>query len=260
MMESTFRGFCRRLWKRIKDNRGLINTTDLIVASGATIILAAGVASTSLAGIDQAKLGKAQPDAQSLGAAMQNFFTDTGKWPGQAEVAGTLASGTVTPKFLVTSTPVGSLLPSFATGVFATTVATCTGNSLEGFVGVSIAALNQPTSPVDANTVLNINDYLVRKPDPTKYPNWRGPYMQAEITTDPFGRVWLINTLPLFCAEAVDSVGGTVTTTGTSGNLGYAWIITAGPNRTLTTSLKSAKLDELGDDAGVTLSKLTKKN
>ena len=246
--------YLRRMWTWIKNSRGLINTTDLVVASGATIILAAGVASVSLAGIDQAKLGKAQPDAQALASAMQQFFKDTGKWPGQAEVATTIASGTATAKYLVTAKTADDLLPSFASGTFVTTAATCKSNSLEGFATtVSIAALPIPADGAIGTTptnTLNINDYLVRKPDAAKYPNWRGPYMQGEITSDPFGRVWLINTMPLFCAEDV-------TDAKPYGDLGNAWIISSGPNRTLTTSLKSAKLDPSGDDAGTSLSKLT---
>ena len=264
-------GWLRRC---LKDSRGLINTTDLLVASGATIILAAGVAAASLQGLDQAKLGKAQPDAQAIAAAMQTFFKDTGKWPGQAEVAGSNAPATPTiksPIFLTTdltqatATSAGALLPSFgSSNTFATGQAICQANSGEGLVNATISAAAQPADSSNPGSLFrNINDYLVRKPDATKYPNWRGPYLQAEITSDPFGRVWVINTMPLFCAEdvAADAFStGTATMSNTAGALGFAWILSAGSNRTLTTSLKTARLDDTGDDAGTILGKLVKKS
>jgi type II secretory pathway pseudopilin PulG len=255
-------GWLRRC---LQDRRGLINTTDLLVASGATIILAAGIAAASLQGLDQAKLGKAQPDAQAIAAAMQTFFKDTGKWPGQAEVAGSNAPATPTiksPIFLTTdltqatATSAGAVLPSFGSSTtFATGQAICQANSGEGIVNATISAAAQPADSSNPGSLFrNINDYLVRKPDATKYPNWRGPYLQAEITSDPFGRVWMINAMPLFCAEDVG------TGEATAGALGFAWILSAGSNRTLTTLLKTARLDDTGDDAGTILGKLVKKS
>jgi hypothetical protein len=58
---------------------GLINTTDVLVATVATITLAAGVSSAMLGSMDEARYGKAQPDAQALAMAVVNFYTDTGK-------------------------------------------------------------------------------------------------------------------------------------------------------------------------------------
>jgi hypothetical protein len=150
-------------------------------------------------------------------------------------------------------------LPSFGSGSpFSTTAATCSKNSLEGFASgsVTISALAQPT---DFSSFKNINDYIVRKPSATDYPNWRGPYLQAEISSDPFGRVWLINTMPLYCAETVTADTSSSAGANTAANLGFAWILSAGPNRTLTTALTSAKLDQNGDDAGVNIGKLVAK-
>ena len=51
--------FARRFW----NERGLINTTDLLVATVATVTLAAGVGSAMIGSMDEARYGKAQPDA-----------------------------------------------------------------------------------------------------------------------------------------------------------------------------------------------------
>lgn len=126
-----------RLRRCFADRRGLVNTTDLVVASGATLILAAGVAAASLAGIDQAKLGKAQPDAQAIASAMQAFFKDTGKWPGQAEVAASDGSNVKQARMLTTNRD--GTLPAFGTlTTIKTDTASCGANSLEGFASGSV--------------------------------------------------------------------------------------------------------------------------
>ena len=81
------------------------------------------------------------------------------------------------------------------------------------------------------------------------YPNWAGPYVQ-EIDSDPWGRSWVAYLTPLYCSEAVTSTSG-------SGNLGYAWLLTGGANRTITSEATDSDLDDSGDDAGVNMGKLT---
>jgi len=93
----------------------------------------------------------------------------------------------------------------------------------------------------------------VKKPAEADYPNWKGPYLPADLRSDPWDKVWVINVVPLFCAETVAS---TAVGTDTGGKLGYAWILSGGSNRTLTTDIQTAKLDVNGDDAGVNLGKL----
>lgn len=255
-----------RLSNAINDSRGLINTTDLLVATAATVILAAGVGSAAISTVSDAKYGKAQPDAQAMGNAITQFYKDTGKWPGQAEhsaLAGG-SGGTTGPLFLVTSTTT-STLPDDAAVDSAGTVtehgaltvaqsAVCANNSGQGFVGVTISA-----GRLGNATLKNINDYLVRKPADTDYPNWKGPYLQEDIKTDPWDRAWVINLQPLYCSEAI--VGTTSTNDGTAltaGFLGYAWLVSGGANRTITTQLSSTHLDSTGDDAGINLGKLVK--
>ena len=250
-----------RLTKVLTESRGLINTTDLLVATAATVILAAGVGSAAISTMNDAKYGKAQPDAQAMGNAITQFYKDTGKWPGQAEHAGTEVGGSVDAQFLVTAgagheatdealQPIDFADTADSIGENGTAIsvddAVCKNNSLEGFVGKSINSATLATA-----TLKNINDYLVRKPDPLKYQNWKGPYLQEDIKTDPWDRVWVFNLQPLYCSELIATE-----TTSTAGALGYAWALSGGTNRTITTLLLSTHLDSSGDDTGISMGKL----
>lgn len=240
------RGFLGRVWRALRDSRGLINTTDLLVAAGATVILAAGVGAASIDNLNQAKYGKAQPDAVSLATAATSFYKDTGKWPGQADHVGTTGNaGTTDALFLVSTLVDDTSLPSPVTGSLTVDTAECKNNSLEGFVGSTITG-----KLVSTATLKNLNDFLLRKPSDV-YPNWKGPYIQGEIKTDPWDKAWVLNLMPLYCSETVDS-----TTANTSGKLGYAWILSGGTNRTVSTAFTSAFLDPAGDDAGMNMGKL----
>lgn len=238
---------------RLMAEDGLINTTDLLVATGATVVLAAGVGSAVIGTLDDAKYGKAQPDGQAISSAMAQFYRDTGKWPGQAEQAATTVDGDGNvPATLLVSTTSSAFLPGEYQSAFATAEADCQNNSLQGFVGVTIAA---GTSLANV-TKLNINDYLVRKPDVARYPNWQGPYLQADIKTDPWDKAWVANLQPLYCSELIADASGSGSAT-TGGALGYAWLLSGGANRTVSTDLQAANLDQTGDDAGANMGKMT---
>ena len=237
---------------RLMAEDGLINTTDLLVATGATVVLAAGVGSAVIGTLDDAKYGKAQPDGQAIANAMTQFYRDTGKWPGQAEQAA--ESGTEKTATVLVSTTDTDFLPGEYANAFATAAATCKNNSLQGFVGATIAAgtaLND-----ESITKLNMNDYLVRKPDESRYPNWQGPYLQADIKTDPWDKAWVANLQPLYCSELIADASGSGSAT-TGGALGYSWLLSGGANRTVSSDLQSANLDQTGDDAGVNMGKMT---
>jgi hypothetical protein len=258
--------FIKKVTQRLLDIRaarfakedGLINTTDRLVATAATVVLAAGVGGTVLSTLDESKYGKAQPDAQAIGQAIMTFYKDTGKWPGQYEDS--LAT-TVT---LLATAPItgGPELPLVANDGLewdGLGSAKCGANSGQGFVNNSVAAgdFNDGTDPgeITGAAVLNLNDYLVRRPNSANYPNWAGPYVQ-EITTDPWSRAWIAYLAPLYCSEAVVDTSGVAINDG-AGNLGYAWLISGGTNRTITTPAMNSNLDVDGDDTGVQMGKLT---
>ncbi|MDO8794727.1 MAG: type II secretion system protein GspG [Vicinamibacterales bacterium] len=267
-----------RLAKVLRESRGLINTTDLLVATAATVILSSAVGGAAIATMNESKYGKAQPDGQTIATAIAAFYKDTGKWPGQAEQVPVSGSSSAKALYLVTTLGISAIppVPPAVIGVDAvpaplpidyggttegllgstalsTSTATCSNNSSEGFVGVTIDA--GTVSGAGGATLKNINDYLVRKPSPTAYQNWKGPYLQADIKTDPWDRDWVLNLQPLYCSETI--TGGTGVSS--KGNLGYAWLLSGGSNRTVSTALGATNLDPTGDDAGMNMGKLVQR-
>jgi hypothetical protein len=256
------------IFKRLRGEKGLINTTDLLVATAATVVLAAGVGGAVLSTLDEASYGKAQPDAQAFAQAIMTFYKDTGKWPGQAEHAGLASGSSAKPAVLlatgswVSASSSTYNLPDVANDGLkwdALTGSTCAANSGQGFVNATVSGFASstssapiPTSGASSVTVYNINSFLVRQPSTASYPNWQGPYIQ-EISEDPWDRAWVAYLLPLYCSE-------TVTSTDASGSLGFAWLLTGGANGTITTMAQASGLDPNGDDAGVNLGKLSTQN
>ncbi len=236
---------------RLLNEHGLINTTDLLVATAATVVLSAGIGGAAISTLNEAKYGKAQPDATTLAQAITNFYKDTGKWPGQIEQAADLTKVVLlaTGPNNVTFTPD---LPHVALEGLKTTGVACAANSLEGFVSKTVPSFVSSTddAAITGVTVLNINDYLARTPDATKYPNWKGPYVQ-EISNDPWQRAWVAYLAPVYCSEDLVNPA-----TDASGSLGYAWLLSGGSNSTITTKATDSNLDSIGDDTGVILGKL----
>jgi hypothetical protein len=241
--------FTANLRRRLKSDHGLINTADLLVSTAITVTLAAGVSSAMIDAMDDARYGKAQPDAQAIANSVVRFYKDTGMWPGQAEHA---ALTTMEPLFLVSNTAAAAQPSEIGGSLSVAAPATCGVNSAEGFANETIPASNF----ADA-TKLDLNNYLVHRPNPTLYPNWRGPYLEAELRTDPWERSWVLNLQALYCAEEIPNEPiGTTGSSESGGNLGYAWIISGGTNKTVSTVLSEARLDPEADDAGTQIGKL----
>lgn len=213
---------------------------EIIVVVAAMVLIAAILVPTVFSWVEEGKIAKAQGDASAMAAAMSRFFQDTGRWPGQAEI---LKSGSSV-RFLIVGSPAKAGFPSLDgfTGLGATT---CTS----GLLGVSPNATTFEAAVPTASNTRDITDFLIRKPAESDYPNWRGPYLSAEIRSDPWDRAWLINVIPLFCGETISSSA--------SGAAGYGWILSGGSNQALQTSFTATKLNPDADDVGVSLGKLT---
>jgi len=222
-----------------RDRRGF-TLIEVIVVAAAVIILAALLIPSAFSFISEGKQTKAQSDAGAIAAAMLRFFQDVNQWPGQADI---LKSGS-TARFLIVGDPSTAVFPDM-TGISGISAATCTS----GRKGVVPNVTKFTAAKPNSGNSLNVSDFLVRKPSATDYPNWRGPYLTVDLSADPWQRAWVINVIPLFCGE-------TITASSTGGNLGYGWILSGGPNRTLSTNFTDARLDPDGDDLGVNLSKL----
>lgn len=236
MREWVARGL-KRLLRSLKDSRGVsLYETTAVVAM--TAIVAAVALPVAMDRIENAKESRVGQETVTLGNAMMKFFEDTGRWPGEAEIRrpGSLAC------FLQTGVPAsdptrGTLIPdSRNLGLI----------DARDFVG-------RPCDAVTPENTLNINDYVVRKPSEIDYPNWHGPYMEP-IASDPWDRAYLINVLPLvFSNEVRDPGFGKFADTG--GKLGFAWILSVGPDRLLQTPFTSAQLMPGSDDGGKNLGK-----
>ena len=203
-----------------------------------TAVLAAVALPVVVDRIENAKEARVARETLNLEGAMMKFFEETGRWPGEAEIRNPASTACFLQSGVPTTDPsTGTLLPEMRN----------LGRlDARGFLGRTC------DSVTPANT-LNINDYLVRKPSAIDYPNWHGPYMEP-VASDPWDRAYIINVLPLIFAGQVDDPGiGKFADTG--GKLGFAWILSVGPDRLLQTPLTAAQLTAGSDDIGKNLGK-----
>jgi len=108
--------------------------------------------------------------------------------------------------------------------------------------------LGRTCDTISTANVLNINEFLVRKPSEGDYPNWNGPYMEP-IASDPWDRAYVINVLPLIYATNIADPG-VARSAETGGKLGYGWVLSVGPDRLLQTPLTVPQLSAGSDDIG----------
>ena len=212
---------------------------EIMVAVAAAVILAAVLTPMLFTYIDESRTARAHADAATIGAAMTRFFQDTKKWPGQVEILAGLDT-----RFLTVGDATAASMPTLEPPDLGIGAATCA----DGLTGVQPGNTSfSAVYPTTVNT-LNITDLFQVPPPASDYPNWKGPYLAADLQSDPWGSVYLINVIPLFCGE-------TVTSAAPGGALGFAWILSAGPNRTLQTPFTANRIAAESDDAGVVLSK-----
>lgn len=221
----------KSLFRPFRDARGLtLYETTAVVAM--TAIVAAVAIPVALDRIEQSKVSRAANESVTLASALMRFFQDTGKWPAEVEIR----RG-------------GSAACFLQTGVPSTDPNQGTPLPQVGDLGVNATEfLGRPCLTLTIDVVLNVNDFLIRKPSEKDYPNWAGPYMEP-IASDPWDRAYLINVLPLiFATDIADPGTGSVADTG--GKLGFGWSITAGPDRLLQTRFTKPQLDPGSDDVG----------
>lgn len=236
-MAGWFKRAARRLFRALVESKGVsLYETTAVVAM--TSIIAAVALPVAMDRIENAKESRVGRDATTIGSAMIKFFEDTGRWPGEAEIR-TPGSPVC---FLQTGVPTtdparGTLLPD------TRNLGLIDGRDFLGRTCDSITPTN----------TLNINDYLVRKPSVVNYPNWRGPYMEP-VASDPWDRAYIVNVLPLIFSGEVEDPGlGKFADTG--GKLGFAWVLSVGPDRLLQTPLTAPQLAVRSDDVGKNLGK-----
>ena len=212
---------------------------ELVVVVATIILLAAAVAPRLLTWVDEGRSARALSDAATIAAAMNRFFEDTARWPGQVEILA--AGGEI--RFLTVGTPLTSTFPALNTSV-GIGAATC----VSGLSGVQPHVTSfAPAAPTPANS-LDLQKFLIDPPPVADYPNWQGPYLSDDTPFDPWGSVYIVNVIPLFCGE-------TVTVAAPTGALGMGWILSGGPNRLIQTPFTDRRPDADTDDIGVPLGK-----
>lgn len=230
-------GASARLLGVIRGCRGVsLYETTAVVAM--TAIVAAVAVPVAMERIENAKESKVAQEAVTISNGMMKFFEDTGRWPGEAEIRTPGNTACFLQTGIPSADPVkGTLVPDTRNSILI---------DARDFIG-------RVCDTVTPENTLNINDYLVKKPSVASYPNWRGPYMEP-IASDPWDRAYVVNVLPLVFANAVEDPGfGKFAETG--GKLGFAWIISVGPDRLLQTPFTSAQLVASSDDIGKNLGK-----
>ena len=212
---------------------------ELIVVVAAVVLLSLAVAPKLFDWINEGRAARAQGDASAIVAAMNRFLQDTTRWPGQVEIL----KANSTRRFLIVGDPSVAILPTFAvsTGIGA---ATCSG----GLSGVTPNVTAFAAATPSASNSLNVIDFLLRPPSATDYPNWRGPYLTVDLASDPWGRPYVINVIPLFCSESVVA-------SAPGGALGFGWVLSGGPNLTIQTLFTDSQIKADSDDIGTNLSK-----
>jgi prepilin-type N-terminal cleavage/methylation domain-containing protein len=177
---------------------------EIIVVIGVIAILAAILTPYVTKYIDDSRVAKARNETQVIGAAVTNFYKDTGRWPNR-QTATTNYGGVYS----------GTTAPTVA--FFGTTNWTAVA---------SWDSLNQHLIRP------NLRGYVA-----TGDQKWNGPYA-TELPTDPWGRPYVINareldTQPLPTAQPIP-----------------AWVMSAGPNGVLDTSILATVTVPVGDDIG----------
>lgn len=224
----TFLGRAIRTLLRSLTDSGGFNTTDVTMAAFIVATLGAAITPVILDKVEDARITKAVIELNAIHEGSLKFFQDTGFRVGQKEIkAGKglfLKSGRA---------PIPGALSDQKISVPSSGTVDCPAPG--------------PVTFTDA-TALDINDFLVRRPK--SYPGWKGPYISQEVDLDPFGRAYVMHVLPQFCGE-------TVVVTGGGGELGYAWLFSAGPDTVTQLDLKSPRPNLTIDDIGIVAGKRT---
>ena len=208
--------------RHLKDTRG-VSLYEITAAVAMTGILAAVAVPVIIEKTTEAKAARVTQEVDAISQAMNAFKRDTGKVPGEVETVKILLSG---PQGMHALTPNGAGIAFNIAG----------------------ATIDDSSHTCSAGCA-NMNDYLVRDPNlifagangAINYPNWRGPYID-EIFIDQFDRSYMVNVAPMYTQEPVSAVAG--------GTCGFGWVLSGGPDRELSTGVKSTTLAPNTDDIG----------
>jgi len=181
---------------------------EIIVVLAMVAVLAAVTAPAIIKHIDDSKEQRAKKDVEAIATAITSFYTDTGLWPTHRDN-----------NHAVNDNEVRRLE---GPGGRPTEVSGAGWLSLNGRDTMeNQLVLNAPNgNPGRAYTTTGEN-------------RWNGPYLN-EVKTDPWGFMYLVNTIALW-----------------PGQTGPVWVLSAGPNNTIDTAVTDLTIQ--GDDIGYLL-------
>jgi len=171
---------------------------EVVVVVAVIAILAAVLTPYITKYIDDSKIAKARNEVQVIGAAMTNFYKDTGMWPSRNAAGAAVAilyTGTTTPAAATIFTAVPAVAPAAVPWAGA-------------------------VAPLDNSLLVNGTG--------NAYPangdlQWKGPYAGSALPVDPWGKPYVVNvaaTGPIWvmCAGANGKVQTAVTATVVNGD------------------------------------------
>jgi general secretion pathway protein G len=154
-----------------KRNEKGFTLIEVLVVVAVIAILAAVLTPYITKYIDDSKIAKARNEAQVIGAAMTNFYKDTGVWPNRnaAGVVGVLPyyTGTTTPTAAAIFTAVPVVVPAVVAWAGSATAVPLDNSLLTNGTGSAYPASGDL--------------------------QWRGPYVGSALPADPWGRPYMVN-------------------------------------------------------------------
>ena len=130
--------------------------------------------------IDDANRTRAQGDANTMAAAIQQMYKDTGRWAFYASGTGKLTYTTGTDAAILTSNTGCTGAPAVMT---CDTTSPITGGAWGSFA-------TQKATSLTSQLISNTPAYLT-----SGGRAWKGPYLDAIPALDPWGRSYLVNIL-----------------------------------------------------------------
>jgi type II secretory pathway pseudopilin PulG len=209
--------------------------------------------------IDRARIVRTREDVQTIGTAIQSFFTDTGET--QFLIDGSNGAGNQTPPTRADAQRVNLLvsdgdIPLLATAVATSSLWTQTVNS-GGTVDtlanhlVENARMTSGVEPKDTNKRYrnptdisvggggnNIDFARAESGGFNALYAWRGPYLRGPVEADPWGNRYAVNTVFLDPDAASGTIGGVP---GAFANTDYprldVFVVSAGPDEEIDSSV-----------------------
>lgn len=201
---------------------------EIVIAVAIVAIFAAALSPMVFRHLEDAKLSKAQNEAETVATAVLSYYKDTGAWP-YTNADGPTGNGVT--RMISSSVVATGAGPGAGTGA-----------ALWGTQGTTkpLGDYLYYNNPDDDSSATGVNaDEAAADWPLTGRGSWRGPYVDQYDFTDPWGKAYVVNTH--------FAPGG-----GYSGNVRHkVFVLSAGPNGTWETAWDDDVSEEiLGDDIG----------